>query len=151
MKFKRFTFVFAIAILITTAISCEKDDSTTGNGPSLNDSTSTNGDTSQLSDKEKMLLGKWLYIKAEGNYAGPAGKDTIYWIFESDYTGIYYQNPEYSAPSEQEINWKLDSNDIVFIGDDGSESRNYRVDEWGSDTMRWYNYTLDNIYVVAKQ
>ncbi|MEX0811147.1 MAG: lipocalin family protein [Chitinophagales bacterium] len=133
--------VFGIFILSAFLFSCEKDDA------------DNNGTESDLSSSEQQLLGTWRHVETEGGISpGPVDYGVFEWTFNADRSGEYYQNPDNAEESTNDFFWKVEGDDIIFTDSPGGEGdRQYRIDESGENRMEWFNYTLEDTYIVEKQ
>lgn len=113
-----------------------------------------------LSEKEQKMVGTWKHVRIEGDGlgAGPVDFGTFKWTFKADGTGEYYQNPDSDTERSRDITWRLDGDDLIFSKEEGTGDPVYRVDLYGENQMKWYNYTLAetndnyaNIWVVERQ
>ncbi|MCW9707191.1 lipocalin family protein [Fodinibius salsisoli] len=138
--------IIAALFLIFSTFNCS--DTSTEPDPNL----------SELSEKEQKMAGTWKHVRTEGEGlgAGPVDFGTFTWTFNADRTGEYYQNPDSDTERRRDITWRLDGDDLIFSKEGGDPT--YRVEEYGENEMRWYNYTLAetndsyaNIYVVERQ
>jgi|GEM_PF-2583749 hypothetical protein len=148
MQTFKLTSKIAIASLFLIFGVCNCSDTGKGSDPDL----------SKLSENEKKMVGTWKHVRTEGEGLGegPVDFGTFRWIFHADRTGEYYQNPDSGSERSREISWRLDGDDIIFSKKGGEPT--YRVEEYGENQMRWYNYTLAetndsyaNMYVVERQ
>lgn len=117
-------------------------------------------DLSNLSEKEKKIVGTWKHVSIEGEGLGAGTVDfgTFKWTFNADRTGEYYQNPNSGSERRRDITWRLEGDDLFFTKEEGTDDPTYRVEEYGEDQMKWYNYTLAetndsyaNIWVVGRE
>lgn len=120
---------------------------------SCNEEETEGSDPVNLTENEQQLVGTWRHVYTEGGISpGPVDFGTFEWTFDDDRSGTYYQNPDGASEQTNSFFWKVESDDdIVFMDEEGNGDPVYRIEEYGQDTMRWFNYTLGDTYMVEKQ
>ncbi|MFB6344932.1 MAG: lipocalin family protein [bacterium] len=75
------------------------------------------------------------------------------WTFNEDGTGTLIAGSENpvtgKVTNSNDFSWHLEGRNLA-LGDPGNKSVKFRVDDWTSDKMTWFDYPSSTYYIVEK-